>query len=153
MMEIHYLDGCPEHIPTLAAWHFAQWGELNPANDVAARIARFQTHLQKQTIPTTFVGCDEGILCGSASLVAQDLDIRPQLSPWLASVYVDPNQRSRGIGRQLVERVMQEARALRVPNLYLFTLDREAFYASLGWEAIERTTYREKPIIIMRAAL
>jgi predicted N-acetyltransferase YhbS len=152
MFQIHPLADRPEHIPTLANWHFAQWGELNPANDVAARAARFQTHLQTEAIPTTFVACDGAQLLGSASLVFHDLDIRPQYSPWLASVYVDSAQRSRGVGRALVQRVMQAAGELAVPTLYLFTLDREAFYASLGWETIERATYREKPIVIMRCA-
>jgi hypothetical protein len=44
---------------------------------------------------------------------------------------------------------MQEACAFQVPMLYLFTLDHEAFYASLGWDVIERTQYRERPIVIM----
>jgi GNAT superfamily N-acetyltransferase len=149
MLTIDYLADAPQHIPTLAAWHFAQWGELNPANDIAARTARFQTHLQKGAIPTTFVACDQDRLLGSASLVFHDLDIRPQYTPWLASVYVDPTQRSRGVGRSVVQRVMQEAQDLQVLRLYLFTLDREAFYASLGWKVVERTLYREKPIVIM----
>src|SRR5687767_9717634 len=109
MFEIHSLADRPEHVPSLAAWHFAQWGELNPANDVAARIARFETHLQADAIPTTFVACDGDQLLGSASLVLHDLDIRPQYTPWLASVYVDSAQRSRGVGRALVTRVMQAA--------------------------------------------
>lgn len=150
MFEIHPLTARPEHIPALAAWHFAQWGELNPANDVAARVVRFQTHLQGDGIPQTFVACEGAKLLGSASLVFHDLDIRPQYTPWLASVYVDSSERSRGVGRALVKRVMQAARDLNVPTLYLFTLDREAFYASLGWETIERTVYREKPIVVMR---
>jgi N-acetylglutamate synthase-like GNAT family acetyltransferase len=152
MFEISNLADRPEHIPTLANWHFAQWGELNPANDVAARIVRFETHLQKDAIPTTFVACAGAQLLGSASLVFHDLDIRPQYTPWLASVYVDSAQRSQGVGRALVRRVMQAARELAVPTLYLFTLDRETYYASLGWETIERTMYREKPIVIMQYA-
>lgn len=150
MFKIQYLSERPEHIPTLAAWHFAQWGELNPANDVTARIARFQTHLQERAIPTTFIATAGDQPLGSASLVFHDLDIRPQYTPWLASVYVDPSQRGSGIGQALVRRVMQEVAERRVENLYLFTLDREAFYTRLGWEPIERTIYRDKSIVIMR---
>ncbi|WP_254508521.1 GNAT family N-acetyltransferase [Anatilimnocola floriformis] len=149
MTELHYLAERSGHIPTLAAWHYAQWGELNPANDVAARIARLQTHLQQQAIPTTFVACDGEELLGSAALVASDLDIRPELTPWLASVFVAPAVRQRGVGTLLVQRVMQEARTLGVPRLYLFTLDREKFYASLGWRLMERAIYRDKEIAIM----
>ena len=149
MFEIHYLADRPQHIPTLAAWHYAQWGELNPANDVAARIARFQSHLQPSAVPTTFVASDGEELLGSASLVAHDLDSRPELTPWLASVYVAPTARNRGVGAAVVQRVMAEARAIGVPRLHLFTLDREAFYAKLGWRLLERAIYRDHEIAIM----
>jgi N-acetylglutamate synthase-like GNAT family acetyltransferase len=49
----------------------------------------------------------------------------------------------------LVQRVMQEARGLGVPRLYLFTLDREKFYAGLGWRLCERAIYRDREIAIM----
>lgn len=148
-MELHYLADQPQHIPTLAAWHYAQWGELNPANDVAARIARLQTHLQRGAIPTTFIACDGDELLGSASLVVSDLDIRPEFTPWLASVFVAPAARNRGVGSLLVQRVMSEARAIGTPRLHLFTLDRERFYTGLGWRLQERAIYREHEIAIM----
>lgn len=150
MTTLHYLADCPEHIPALANWHYEQWGELNPANDVAARIARLQSHLQKGAVPTTIVACAGDDLLGSASLVASDLDIRPELTPWLASEFVSPATRNQGVGSLLVQRVMQEARAIGVPQLYLFTLDREPFYAQLGWQLVERLIWREREIAVMR---
>jgi GNAT superfamily N-acetyltransferase len=149
MPEIHYLADRPECIPMLAAWHFAQWGELNPANDVAARSARLQTHLQRGVIPATFIACDDDELLGSASLVVSDLDLRPELTPWLASVFVAPAARNRGVGTLLVQRVISEARAIGVPRLHLFTLDREKFYAGLGWRLLERTIWREREVAVM----
>ena len=71
------------------------------------------------------------------------------LSPWLASVYVTPEHRSRGIGTALVQRVIEEAVGLSVETLYLFTPDREGFYASLGWSVVERTEYRGQKVVIM----
>ena len=71
-------------------------------------------------------------MVGSASLIAQDMDTRPELSPWLASVYVAAEHRRQGIGSALVRRVAQEAAALGVETLYLFTPDQEHFYARLG---------------------
>ena len=149
MPELHYLADRPQHIPALAVWHFAQWGELNPANDVAARIARLQTQLNRGTVPTTFIACDGDELLGSASLVVSDLDIRPELTPWLAGVFVAPAARNRGVGTLLVQRVMSEARDIGVPRLHLFTLDREKFYAGLGWRLLERIIWREREIAVM----
>ena len=90
-----------------------------------------------------------GILLGSASLVAHDMDTRMDLSPWLARVYVTPEHRSRGVGTALVQRVLEETIELGVETLYLFTPDREEFYASLGWSVVERTEYRGQKVVIM----
>jgi len=150
MLEILSLATRPESIAPLAMWHFGEWGNLNPTNDVAARCLKLQRHLQEHSIPTTFIAVDGEELLGSASLVEQDLDLRPEYTPWLASVFVSPEHRARGIGRQLVQRVMAEAKSLAVPQLYLFTFHHDRFYASLGWQRLETAIYREQPITIMK---
>jgi N-acetylglutamate synthase-like GNAT family acetyltransferase len=42
-----------------------------------------------------------------------------------------------------VERAVQEARALGVSRLYLYTPGTGALYRRLGWSVVERTFYRE----------
>lgn len=64
-----------------------------------------------------------------------------------------PAHRRRGIGSALVERVVEEARALEVGTLYLFTMDQERLYARLGWSVGERTRYRHHDIVIMHRTL
>jgi GNAT superfamily N-acetyltransferase len=159
-MRIDPLSEHPDAIPTLARWHHDQWKHLDPGDTIEQRIARLQVHLSKAPIPTTFVALlplaapperavPENIL-GSASLIAHDMDTRPNLSPWLASVFVAPRYRGCGIGTALVRRVIQEARALDVANLYLFTTpDKRGFYAPLGWVLIEHTLYRGYQQIVM----
>lgn len=146
MPTIHYLAEYPQHIPTLAAWHDAQWGHLNPAKTLEARIEGLQAALTqslgKSGIPTTFIAVDGPRVLGSASLVAHDMDLRMNLSPWLASVFVDPACRGQQIGSLLVERVAAEAAALGVARLYLFTPDRQTFYARIGWQTLEQVEYR-----------
>jgi N-acetylglutamate synthase-like GNAT family acetyltransferase len=153
-MQIAYLADHPAFIPTLAQWHHAQWSYLSPGATLERRTAHLQGQLGKKQIPTTFVAykttkAGTEIVVGSASLIAQDMDTRPELSPWLASVYVAAEHRRQGIGSALVRRVVEEAAALKVKRLYLFTPDRESFYARLGWSAIERCTYRGYPQVVM----
>jgi N-acetylglutamate synthase-like GNAT family acetyltransferase len=81
------------------------------------------------------------------------LPSRDDLSPWLASVYVDPPFRNRGIGASLVQRVAQEARTLGFPTLYLFTPDRAAFYANLGWQVVERDEWNGCQVTVMELKL
>jgi GNAT superfamily N-acetyltransferase len=66
-----------------------------------------------------------------------------ELSPWLSGVFVAPEHRGRDIGAGLVERVVQEARALGIARLYLYTPGSGALYLRLGWSVMERTFYRQ----------
>ena len=92
---------------------------------------------------------DEEIPVGTASLVIHDVKDRLELSPWLAAVYVPPEHRGKGIGAKLVKSIELLSAQLDVEKLYLFTPDREAFYASMNWTVLERTRYREKDVVIM----
>lgn len=142
-MTIEYLADRREFIPTLARWLHTEWGHLRPGeriDDRAARLAGVCGHCQ---IPTAFVAVAGDQLLGTASLVEHDMATRPELSPWLASVFVSPEHRSRGIGAALVERVVQEARALGTLRLYLYTPGPGTLYSTLGWSIVERTFYRE----------
>jgi N-acetylglutamate synthase-like GNAT family acetyltransferase len=81
------------------------------------------------------------------------MEIRPDLEPWLASVFVDPEERGRGIGSQLVEFIMLQARERRFTRLYLFTPDRQTFYQRLGWRLRETLSYHETLVGLMDVKL
>jgi GNAT superfamily N-acetyltransferase len=143
----------PELIPTLARWHHAQWSYLDVGLTAEQRASRLGAHLGRTQIPTTFVALSGKTLIGSASLIAQDMDTRMDLSPWLASVYVAPEHRRQGVGTALVQRVAQEAASLQVVEIYLFTPDKEQFYARRGWSVVERTLYRGYRVVVMSLRL
>ena len=89
-------------------------------------------------------------------LVENDMTTRPELSPWLAGVFVPPELRGRGIGAALVERVVHEAGALGVPRLFLYIPGPGTLYRRLGWSVVERTLYRplwgDQEVTIMELA-
>jgi N-acetylglutamate synthase-like GNAT family acetyltransferase len=149
MIRIDYLAGNESQIPILANWHYEQWAYLNPGVKVEEYVSHLQKHLGKLQVPTTFVAFSNEVLLGSASLVKYDMSTRMDISPWLASVFVAPDYRNKGVGSMLVKRVVEEAMALKVPALYLFTPDRETFYARMGWSVLERTRYKGENIVIM----
>jgi predicted N-acetyltransferase YhbS len=150
---IGYLADHPEFLTVLAGWHHGEWGRLHPGDTVGKRAERMKAHLGKGQVPTTFVALAEGKPVGSASLVDYDMEGREDLTPWLASVYVVPEYRRRGVGSALVERVVEEARGLDIGTLYLFTWDQERLYARLGWSVLERTEYKGERIVIMSIKL
>ena len=138
-----------EALPTLARWQHAEWGNLRVGDTLEARTARLEAQAGRDGIPLTVVALENTTILGSASLIAHDMHTRPELSPWLAGVFVDPQYRRRGIAGELVRRIVAEAAKLGVPLLYLYTVHSEKLYASLGWKLMERTTYREHDVAIM----
>lgn len=148
-MRIEYLSDHPEALPILAKWQHAEWGHLRPGDTLEKRTVRLRGFSNGKQIPMTVVALDENEVLGSASLIEHDMETRMELTPWLAGVFVGEQYRRRGIGAELVRRIMAEAKRLKVPLLYLYTVHSEKFYAALGWKLMERTSYRHQDIVIM----
>jgi predicted N-acetyltransferase YhbS len=151
-MQIAYLKDHPDAIPTVAQWLFHQWGHLTPGSSVESAIGRLQRNLHDDRIPLTIIALSGDNVVGTASLIEHDLQTRPDLTPWLASVFVVPEQRGQGIGAALVRAIVAKARTLGVSPLYLFTPDKEALYRHLGWQTVETTNYRGEDVVIMQIA-
>src|SRR6266404_6759824 len=151
-MTIEYLADHPGALPTLAQWQHGEWGHLRPDDTVEKRRARLQGFSNRDRIPLTVVALDERDVLGSASLILHDMETRMELTPWLAGVFVGEPYRRKGIGAELVRRIMAEAGKLDVPLLYLYTVHSERFYAGLGWVLHEHTSYREQKVTIMTYA-
>ena len=148
-MRIDYLADHPSLVPALAQLHFEQWGHLRPDEPLESRTHRLEASCGRGGVPSVVVALEKGALAGSAMLITSDMDTRPDLTPWLAGVYVLAGHRGRGIGAALVTRVEAEAAALGVARLYLYTPDAMAFYARLGWAAEERCEYLGQAVTLM----
>jgi GNAT superfamily N-acetyltransferase len=152
-MLIQDLKDQPQYLPTLAAWHHHEWWADNPACSIEQRIADMQAYLSPAFIPSTFIASQTELM-GSAAIVAHDMDIKQELTPWLASVYVNPAYRNQGIGSQLVKFVMQKAQQSGIATLYLFTSQSRAiFYRKLGWEVLSKVEYYGSCVSILQVNL
>ena len=149
-MKILDLASVPNHIETLAKWHHEEWGYLNPGQCLETRINKMNAYLAPTLLPSTWVALSGDELMGSAALLESDMDTHLEWSPWLASVYVHSHFREQGIGTALVKHVQNAAQAAGIKSLYLFTPNKEAFYARLGWVSLANENYRETPVTIMK---
>jgi GNAT superfamily N-acetyltransferase len=151
------IDGIAEHpglIETVARWQFGEWGHLEPGDSLAARIAYLSNQAAHPgRIPATFTALEGDEPLGSASVVRNDMDTHPELTPWLASVYVKPEARGRGVGSALVRRVMDEVAALGISRLYLFTESARGLYEKLGWHEIGAEYFQGIDVTIMTVDL
>lgn len=137
-------------IPDIAQWLHAQWRDLYPGGYTAADVAAaLRSRLQTHQIPLALVAVAGEAVVGIVSLKGSDMETRPELTPWLAGLYVVPAHRGLGIGARLVQTVLAKARELQVETLYLYTPGAEQFYAALGWRLLERTHYQEIPVTVM----
>ena len=138
------------HVATVARWVHETWGHLDPTRSLAERRLETRSECGEAGVPSVFVALAGAMPVGTASLIVDDMPTRPELTPWLASVFVHPEWRRHGIASALVERVEREAREAGVATLYLYTPDRQALYERLGWRAFETVNYRGETVTLMR---
>lgn len=141
MAEIKLLKDHPDYAPILAFWSFQNW--------YRERTIPFDTivksYLQRTgdgSLPMAWVALDRGMPVGMASLKENDLWSRKDLNPWLASLYVLPEFRKRGIAGELIRSVVDKTGGLGYGRLHLFVsysegVDIERFYTDRGWSYLE----------------
>ena len=151
---VDYLANHAELAPELATWAWTEWRVLYEQRGRSLDDARrsYRERAQVDALPLTLVAFADGRLVGMVSLVVHDLATRPEITPWLASLFVVPELRRRGMASVLVSRALAEARRLNLPTLFLWTSPSkaEAVYLKLGWRIVERTDYSGKRIVIMQ---
>lgn len=149
---IEPLSARPQWVAQLADWHHAEWGALYAgAWSHADALRELQEQARGEQIPATWIARDGERLLGSVSLVVEDADELQRLGPpWMASLFVRPQARGRGIGAALVRHAVAVAAALAVPQLRLFTTEHANWYRGLGWQDERADLVGGHPVQVMR---
>jgi GNAT superfamily N-acetyltransferase len=131
-MHIQPLYAAPQHAEQVAMWLWQAFGgETLPLPFCDSRCPQpdaggAAAHLYRRRGET---------LVGTVGLWRCDLISRQDLFPWMAALYVAPDARGRGIAGQLQQHVIDYARRLGHPQLYLYSACRD-FYERFGWQYI-----------------
>jgi len=136
-LKIAHLHEYPQFVNTVAQWIHDEWWTGAPGYTPETVAARLREASTPGRIPLTLVGLMDEMPVGTVSLWVHDDDTPPELTPWLAALYVLPQERGRGMGTRLTLRLLDEARRLRVRTLYLSTPIPD-FYRRLGAEIHSR---------------
>lgn len=112
----------------VAGWTFEAWGHLHPGLTLAQAIECLKAECGQGGVPSIFLAMQGRTPVGTASLIADDMSTRPELTPWLASVFVVPEWRGQGIASSLVQQVEEEALENGIQHFYLYTPDQQALY-------------------------
>jgi hypothetical protein len=143
----------PDLLPIVAGWLWHEWWHqdgytLEQTHDeVAASVS-------PSGPPQSFVLMIDGKPIGTASLVVHDLDERPDLTPWLAGVFVIPMARGPGHVVHLIQAVEAPCRSAAIPGVWLYTAGAERVYARAGWRSVETIQrHGRRPVTLMRRDL
>jgi GNAT superfamily N-acetyltransferase len=145
------LSDRPDLAPLVAAWRVGAFFD-HPGGYTVEEM----TALIRAPAPPpreAFVLFAQGEPVGTAALIGSDLDTRPDLTPWLAGLFVLPAFRRHGYATALVRRVEAFAASAGVSTLWLYTSTAEALYARLGWARVGLEDERGQPVVLMRRDL
>ncbi len=142
----------PDLAPIAARWAWEEWGRAK-GRALETIVERIAGRTARIGLEQTVVALEDGAPVATASLTAQDAESRPDLSPWLASVFVAPEARGRGYARVVVTAIESAARTSGFGTLWLFTNSAPWLYAGLGWRDEGTVTEGGKTHALMRRDL
>jgi len=127
-------------LKTIASWHWSEWGNADPDASLQNWVNGLRARSNPAGVPSTYVAVSEqdGSPIGSVCLVVEDMDTHPELSPWLANLFVAPSFRGLGIGTALTRHAMAKASETGVETLHLYTSTATSLYEGLGWRLLFR---------------
>lgn len=129
---------------TITTWMYNWWGIKDGYSFDGVKC--FMEHsLQKDRLPQTYGLFIDNKIIGMFQLTYEDLNVRPDIYPWLANVYIDEEYRTKGYGRKLLESVKEIAKNhLSFKEIYLYTKHKN-LYEKFGWEYVsEIDTFNEE---------
>jgi GNAT superfamily N-acetyltransferase len=124
--------------PLCAAWSYSEWGCLEDGGRQLHEIVEEYERRagNPEALPQTWVCLAGGRPAGMISLKQRDHMVEPSVTPWLASLFVHPAFRRRGIARKLCRMTIGEARRRGFTRLYLYTEADPGLYREFGWRPI-----------------
>ena len=144
-VQIETLSQRPELALEVAGWLKQAFRYLDDIE-----IGQVRSNLLSRKPPEqSFVLLADDIPAGTASFRHQDLPSHPHLTPWLSSVYVQPDYRRRGFASALVRHVEAFAKAQAVSTLWLYTLNAADLYARLGWHRVALARDKHFVVVLM----
>jgi GNAT superfamily N-acetyltransferase len=137
-IEITRLKPDSPELRTCAAWRYQAFLKSYgySLSDSGMQLTKLAT--QPDEYETALIALVDGHLAGICLLVLHEFEPLHDVSPWLASLFVAPEYRKRGVARKLVAAIEDHARSHGVARLHLYTGDAEKFYVKCGWSLAEQ---------------
>lgn len=123
------------YITTICEWLLNFWGE-NEGFSPEKMYDYVTNSLCENRIPQTFAVLYNNTLAGMYQISMSDIDVRPDIYPWLINVFVNEKFRGKGIMREIMKSVRENMKILNIDTLYLYT-KHTSLYEKFDCEFIE----------------
>lgn len=98
------IDIDEDTLDTMSNWMYNWWGIKNGYSYDGIKC--YMKHsLQRERLPYTYGLFVNNKIIGMFQLTLEDLNVRPDIYPWLCNLYIDEEYRNKGYGRILLESV------------------------------------------------
>ncbi|MDB5585100.1 MAG: N-acetyltransferase [Devosia sp.] len=151
-LDIVNLRDAGEFFPAVADRIWRAWWKSG-GTALAELEERLSDVVAATDFPFTLVANADGRFAGTVTAIASDLEERPDLTPWIAALWVEPDDRGGGLARALVERAVQALFDQRHAQVYLYAnAPMRSFYLGLGWTLLEEQVGQHGVDIFVRYA-
>ncbi len=134
------LSDRPDLLAIVSMWIYEQWWSHLPEHSAETLAKMLSERRVTDKIYESFVALRDSVPVGTATILDHDVDTerRPDLTPWVAAVFVIPEARHLGIGEQLVSHTTAFALSKGFKTVYLWTTNRRNWYERIGWKLFEQ---------------
>lgn len=126
-------------------WNYNWWGH-NIDKDVF--ISNMEHSLNSDKLPQTYVAVEGNIPLGLFQIAYfDDLEARPDLSPWLINVFVGEKYRKKGVFNFMMNKLPEVLEKIQIKRLFLYTYHND-LYEKYGFKHIDDSINKNKEDIV-----
>ena len=129
----------PEFAEVCAAWSFGEWGcQIKNGRGLLEIFSDYKDSIKDNQLPLTWVAIHKTKNpIGMVRLKKNDHADKPDLTPWLGTLFVHPKFRGQGVASALCKHAEKTAKDMGYAQIYLFTGSSEDMYRKRGYTVIE----------------
>jgi predicted N-acetyltransferase YhbS len=136
-VDIQNLRAAPQFRAQVADRIWRAWWEPHGASVEDVQHALGEV-LESPGFPFTLVATEYGQFIGTVTAIVSDMAERPELSPWIAALWVEPDWRGQGVARALLDHAAHLLAGFGHATAYLCARPSlRPFYSGLDWRLIE----------------
>lgn len=131
------LKHAPHFLEIVADRIWREWW-LPDGKGLADVEAALRDVIAQEDFPFTLVAAEGNRFLGTVTSIAGDVPARPNLAPCLAALWVEPEERGRGIGRAMTKSLIERLRGQGHEFVFLSARPHmRSYYLLGGWTMIE----------------